>query len=97
MIKVRFLSTAQADLISIRQYSLGEFGASVADGYFLGFQKVWALLREYPLAGAAKPELGPDIRCYVHRSHRFFYSIEDDVVLIRRVVHHAMNVRRALQ
>jgi toxin ParE1/3/4 len=94
--KVRFLATAKADLTAIRHYSLTEFGAEVADAYFKGFKAAFSILREHPMAGSDKPELGPDIRCYVHRRHRIFYSVEGDLVLIRRVVHHSQDARHAL-
>jgi toxin ParE1/3/4 len=94
--RLRFLATAKADLISIRLYSNREFGDDVADAYFRGFNKVFLLLREHPNAGAAKPELGKGIRCLVHRRHRIFYNVNDDLVLIRRIIHHAQSARRAL-
>jgi toxin ParE1/3/4 len=93
--RIRFLSTAKADLIEIRRFSFEEFGADVADAYFLGFKKAFGLLRNHPLAGSSQAELGQGIRCYVHRSHRIFYSIEDDLVLIRRIVHHSRDAKRA--
>jgi toxin ParE1/3/4 len=94
--KIRFLSTAKADLAAIRLHSVREFGGDVADAYFLGFKAAFALLREHPHAGPTKSELGSDIRCFVHRRHLILYSVEGDIVLVRRIVHHAQDARRAL-
>jgi toxin ParE1/3/4 len=94
--RIRLLSTAKTDLIEIRQFSFAEFGPDVADAYFLGFKKAFSLLRTHPLAGAEKPNLGSDIRCLVHRRHRIFYSVEGDLILIRRIIHHARDARSAL-
>lgn len=96
MVRLRLLATAKADLIEIRRFSFEQFGADVANIYFQGFKKAFGLLRTHPLAGAATPELGPDIRCFIHRSHRVFYSVDGDLVLIRRIIHHSRDATRAL-
>jgi toxin ParE1/3/4 len=88
---------ARADLVAIRIYSVEQFGGEVADSYFLGFDAAFSLLREHPLAGAACVGLGKGIRCLTHRRHRLFYHLDGDTVVILRVVHHAMDARRALQ
>lgn len=88
---------ARADLVDIRVYSVDQFGGEIADSYFLGFEAAFALLRQHPLAGASRPELGNTIRCLVHRRHRIFYTFEGELVLIVRIVHHAMNARTALR
>lgn len=88
---------ARADLLTIREYSIEQFGGMVADNYFLGFDDAFDLLADHPQAGAARPELGKGIRCLVHRRHRIFYCVEGDVVLIVRIVHHAMDAKRALK
>jgi toxin ParE1/3/4 len=87
---------ARVDLVDIRKYSIEQFSATVADAYFLGFDEAFSLLRRHPLAGEAKPDLGRDIRCIVHRKHRIFYRYDGDTVLIIRVIHHAQDAHRAL-
>ncbi len=88
---------ARADLLGIRVYSVDQFGGEAADGYFLGFDAAFVLLRQHPLAGASRADLGKDIRCLIHRRHRIFYHLDGDTVVIVRVVHHAMNARTALK
>jgi len=88
---------ARADMLDIRVYSVDQFGVDVADGYFLGFDAVFALLREHPLAGSVRNDLGAGIRCLIHRRHRIFYYVQDDTVVIVRIVHHAMNARRVMK
>ena len=88
---------ARADLRDIRVYSVDRFGVEVADSYFLGFDTAFALLREHPMAGAGRADLGNGIRCLLHRRHRIFYYLDGDIVVIVRIVHHAMNARRALK
>ena len=89
MIEVELTSAARADLQEIRKFSIDQFDANTADAYFLGFGAAFDLLREHPLAGALKPELGKGIRCLVQRRHRIFYRTDKGKVLIIRIVHHA--------
>jgi toxin ParE1/3/4 len=84
-------------LLDIREFSIERFGPDVADDYFLGFDEAFDPLADHPLVGEARPELGKDIRCLVHRRHRIFYAVQEDRVLIVRIVHHAMDARRALK
>ncbi len=97
MTKVFPSLAARTDLLEIREYSIEQFGGDVADTYFLGFDEAFDLLASHPLIGSARPELGKGIRCLVHRRHRIFYSFDGETVLIVRIVHHAMDVRRALK
>lgn len=90
-------SAARADLVAIREYSIDQFGWEVADEYFLGFDAAFDLLVTHPFAGPARPELGEGIRCLIHQRHRIFYQVDGDLVVIVRIVHHAMNARRALK
>jgi toxin ParE1/3/4 len=88
---------ARQDLVEIRIYSLEQFGPVVADVYFLGFDQAFDRLARHPHVGVPKPELGSGVRCLVHRRHRIFYIIEDDVVVIVRIIHHACDTRSALK
>jgi toxin ParE1/3/4 len=88
---------ARADLVDIRLYSIKQFGANVADAYFHGFDEAFALLRQHPKVGPEQKGLGQEIRCLVHRRHRIFYQIEDNLVVIVRILHHAMNAKRMLK
>jgi toxin ParE1/3/4 len=88
---------ARADLLDIRIYSVDQFGVEVADSYFLGFDAVFALLREHPMVGASRVDLGQGIRCLIHRQHRIFYYVDGDTVVIVRVVHHARDAKQALK
>jgi toxin ParE1/3/4 len=87
-------SAARADLAEIDAYSARHFGEEAADAYLRGFNEAFDQLRQYPLAGKAREELGQDIRCLTHCRHRIFHVVKDDIVLIVRIVHHAQNARR---
>jgi toxin ParE1/3/4 len=95
--KLRLSSSAQAELDAIDTYSFEQFGADIADAYMRDFEELFDLLRRHPKAGMPAPELGKGIRKLTHRQHRIFYTVEGDLVFIARIMHHAMDARRALK
>ena len=96
MTDLRLSSAAGEDLIEIRLYSLNEFGGTVADDYLRGFEKAFDRLREYPKLGSLTPELGNGVRCLIHRRHRILYEINDDTLVVLRVIHSARRPSRTL-
>ena len=96
MAEIRLSAEAQADLVDIDEYGADQFSPDIADIYSRGFNEMFALLRRHPLAGAAKPELGQNLRCLTHRKHRIFYTVNGDVVLIIRIIHHARDAGRLM-
>ena len=96
MADIKFTHSAAADLSEIDEYSLAQFGEEAGEAYMHGFDRAFILLRDHPHAGAATLEYGNAYRCLVHQKHRIFYTVENDWVLIVRVLHHARDVRTAL-
>jgi toxin ParE1/3/4 len=97
MAELRLRAAARADLVAIDDYSALQFGQQVAEAYTRGIRDAFQLLRDHPMAGAAQPKLGSGVRSLTHRQHRIIYLVEGDLVLIVRVVHHAMDARKALK
>ena len=97
MIRVIPSPAARADLDAIREYSIEQFSPEMADAYFLGFDEVFDLLARHPFAGPETPEISKGLRCFTHLKHRIFYRVRTDVVIIVRIVHHAMDARRVLR
>jgi len=95
--RLEFSDAARSDLIAMRQYGLDEFGREIADLYVDDIESVFRLLQDRPHAGQAQPDLGRNMRCFSKRRHRIFYRLEQDTVMIVRVVHHAMDAGRALR
>lgn len=89
MARLRLSAAARRDLAEVRRYGIREFGGDAADSYFRGFKKSFALLRERPFAGASEPDLRDAIRSLTYKRHRIFYRVEDDVIEVLRVLHHA--------
>lgn len=95
--KVSFSNAAVADLCAIDEYSLTQFGEEIGEAYMHGFDKVFALLKDYPLAGSEASKYGKAYRCMMHRRHRIFYVVDDEMVLIVRILHHAVDAKLALK
>jgi toxin ParE1/3/4 len=97
MAEVVFTEAAVADLSAIDEFSLMQFGEEVGEAYMHGFDKAFALLKDYPLSGSTTREYGKAYRCFMHNRHRIFYTVERDVVRIVRILHHAMDAKRVLR
>jgi toxin ParE1/3/4 len=95
--RLRLSSAAETELEAIDAYSFEQFGDEVAASYMHGFDELFDLLRRYPLAGKDTCELGKGIRSLTHRSHRIFYQVNKDQILIVRILHHAIDARRVLK
>jgi toxin ParE1/3/4 len=94
--EVRLSLRARADLEDIDAYGAAEFGDVAADAYSRAFNEAFDLLRRYPEAGPSRPEYGKDIRALTQRRHRIFYLVQNGDVLVVRILHAAMDARRAL-
>lgn len=95
--RLGFTQAARVDLKEMRRYGFEQFGREIADRYVDDIEGVFRLLQEQPRAGQARPEIGSDIRCFSKKQHRVFYRVENDSVVILRVIHHAMDAKRALK
>lgn len=94
--EVELSSAARADLVEIDSFSEERYGREIADAYTFGFDEAIDQLAEYPNSGQAHPELGNGIRCLIHRKHRIFYTVDNDLVVIIRIIHHARDAKNAL-
>lgn len=95
--KLRLSAAARDDFREIDAFSHEQFGADIADAYMRGFRELFDLLRRYPKAGVEALELGEGIRSLTHRKHLILYAVQDEVVLILRLVHGARDAKQALK
>ncbi len=76
------------------------FGSVAALRHLGGFDRIFTLLRDQPMIGQLRPDLGTDVRTFSHRPHRVLYRTNGDEVLILRIVHAAQDgssVARSIQ
>ena len=81
---------ASAGLDNILIYGLTHHGEVPAAAYLRGFNAAFKRLEDYPFSGQIDEETG--FRRWHHRSHRIFYRVDRDVVLIVRIIHHSRDV-----
>jgi toxin ParE1/3/4 len=96
-VKLRLSVRAEAELEAIDAFSFEQFGDEVASAYMLRFHELFNLLRRHPVAGREASDLGKGMRSITHRSHRVLYRAGKNEVLIVRVLHHAMDAKRAMR
>ncbi len=96
MRKLELRAEARDDLDDILDYSVEMFGATVAEDYVAGFGEAFGLLLDHPRMGMELPEYPTAIRVLSHRSHRIYYELVDDTVIIARILHKARDARRLL-
>jgi len=49
-------------------------------------------LREFPLAGAPRPQLAPGLRVTFHAPYAIYYAPQSEAVVVIRVLHGARDV-----
>jgi toxin ParE1/3/4 len=85
-------AAARRDLAEIRDFSVERFGGKVATAYLAGFRAAFRRIPEFSEMGSVIPEAKIVTHLYVYRSHRIFYRVDKDKVLIVRIIHHSRNV-----
>lgn len=94
---LRISRRAQRDLDDIRDWGTNEFGSEGSARHLKGFLHLFALLREFPRAGEARPRWGGGLRSVSHRPHRILYRVDAGGVLIVRILHSSRDVRHAIR
>lgn len=89
MPSVRISRAASNDLQAIQSFGVEHFGPATTRAFMAGFDRIFARLEHYPLAGAIRPEYGPGVRACLHRPYRVLYRDAGGVVSIVRVLHSA--------
>lgn len=92
MTRLRTAPAARDDIREIRAFSKAAFGAHVARDYLDGLSAMFDLIEARPRTGAPEPELGEGMRSFRYRSHRIYYRLEQDDVLVVRILHQARDV-----
>lgn len=54
-------------------------------------------LGDMPLIGNAEIRLGDGLRSFSYRSHRIYYRVAEQPVLIVRILHHAQDAHTTLR
>ena len=92
--KLRTTPATREDIRSIQAYSKSRFGSQTAAEYLAGLSAIFDLLEVRPLAGTEHANLA-GIRSFRYRSHRIYYRLDDQDLLVVRILHHARDVAGA--
>ncbi|MGB0719545.1 MAG: type II toxin-antitoxin system RelE/ParE family toxin [Bdellovibrionales bacterium] len=89
MLKYTLTPLAEQDIEDILDYSARQFGLEQAAKYYNSLRRSFDLLIDNPRIGRDDKNAGFGMRRYVHEKHSIYYRIEDDRILILRVMHHS--------
>jgi toxin ParE1/3/4 len=93
---LRLSREADADIAEMLLYGAENFGWAAAEAYARSFSFRFERLIEHPRIGMLHPELKAGLRSLPHGSHRIYYSFDDEVLTIRRILHKSRDVKRWL-
>ena len=96
MAKLRLSTAAQRDLRQIQADGAEKFGVPTSLGHMAKFDRLFALLREQPFAGPARPDYGKAVRLLTNPPHRILYQVQGELVVIIRILHASRDVHRAM-
>ncbi len=94
-LRLELLPGAIADMDSIWDYSVEQWGVAQAQGYLGALNARMQGLLDFPLMGVAQHWLYPGLRRVGEGSHSIYYLPTDATVVIVRVLHERMDVTRA--
>ena len=83
-------------MIEIYVYGFLNFWESQAEQYFSELEDCCQLLSEAPFICRESTEFTPSVRIHHHSRHLVIYVVQDDQILIVRILHDSMDVKRHL-
>ncbi len=86
----RLSQRARLDLFEIADYTLDSWGIEQANRYVSSLYECFALLSDSPRIGRPCEKVRAGYRRIEHEKHVIFYRIEEDGILISRVLHQRM-------
>lgn len=90
--RLELSADADADLFDILEYGVQTFGHEVGHAYYFSFDSAFSILRDFPQAGSVREDIDETIRAFRHRSHKIYYDVTKDTIIVQRILHHAMDV-----
>jgi toxin ParE1/3/4 len=85
---------ADRDVFDIYLFGAERFGPAQADKYHAGLVEAFELLAGRPGIARERNEFDRPIRVHLHGAHAIVFVIEEDHVLIVRVLHGSQDWRR---
>ncbi|MDJ0805248.1 MAG: type II toxin-antitoxin system RelE/ParE family toxin [Gammaproteobacteria bacterium] len=92
----RVSQKARFDIRQIGLYTEREWGRTQRRKYLNALDQAFGLLCENPRLAPEYHEFTPPVRIHHHEQHLVVYVIEDDGILIVRVLHESVEIDRHL-
>ncbi len=92
MARFRVSNRAIEDLRAIGRYTQERWGEEQRRKYLDGLDDAFQSLSEFPRMAPEREDFDPPIRIHHHEKHLIIYSVEEDRVLIVRILHQSMDV-----
>lgn len=89
-------SSAKNDLISITEYTLQRWGEKQADIYLSHIDKALLAIQHAPHIGRVRTDISDRHRCFSVEKHLIIYFIQDDSIMVSRIVHQSRDVEAIL-
>jgi toxin ParE1/3/4 len=86
----RFSRRAEADLLSIGEYTLRMWGKAQAARYIGELEMCCQTMADNPGLGRPCDDVRPGLRRLEHRKHVIFYRQDREGILISRILHERM-------
>lgn len=87
---------ADNDLIEIYQYTFETYGKAKAESYFAELTDAMVIISESPYIYRERTEFVSPVRIARAGQHLVVYSIEENFVLVVRVLHSSMEIEEQL-
>ena len=87
---------AEKDLEAIWSYSVENWGVKKALDYLDGLDNVFRMLTNNPNISNLFQKFIPPVRIHHHNSHLIVYIVEEEKIVIIRVLHESMSLDKQL-
>lgn len=92
MVRYRFRPAARDDLEDIWDYTLHEWSIEQAISYTDELENAIELICDSPTMCRERIEYDPPVRIHLHGEHLIVYVVNDDEIIVIRILHSAMDV-----
>ena len=87
---------ADEDILGIYDYTFQNFGEEQAITYFRSLEGCFEFLCDNPRVARKHDEFNPTVRIHHHKKHLILYRVEDEHLLIIRILHERRELKRYL-
>ena len=92
-----FSKEAENDLVEIYRYGFINYGENKADLYIETLKEKCQFLADVPNLCPDRDEFNPPVKIHHHRKHLIIYVIENDDILIVRLLHDRMDIQQHME